>query len=277
MRRFRTIAGALCFAALSACGPTHSPSPSEPSLEPIAETPAQADADVARARIEGLQLAASGEARAPVEAETASVTGAATLIELLPDAPRAARGGGSAFVLLADPASPVGANKNLALCQALFRNTEAPANARPLYWLTRSVADAALLNDDQCTARLQSYDYARAERLAGKFGLMGQGPFLIAERHDMLDQVRTATLVDLGRTPPNQIAAALRYFRTELLPSQTLWAPESYDAEAARARISIYLDDPQQTDLPFAPRLLRATRRSSCLLTDLTDRCGVPG
>ena len=270
---------------LSACGPSpHTEAPAPPHL--LTPAPAEgAEEELERARTRDALLAAAGEARASVDAAAqaanapaAGLVVSSALTEVLPSQPRTPRHGGSAVLLLADPASPVGAVKNLALCQALFESIDTPGAApageakRPIYWLTRSPADFSDANTARCVARLLAYDYPRAERLTRKLGLSGAGPFLAAERHDLFDHSRIAAVIDLAHTPPAQIPAAMRYFRDQLLPADTLWAPESFAAETTRASISAFLDDPQ-SDLPFAPRLVRAARSGDCPPTDLTDTC----
>lgn len=276
--------------ALSVCGCGPAPRADAPARQQhLAQAPAAgSDEELARARTRDALLAASGEARAPVDAAADAATPNVGLLvtpalaEILPNERRSPRNGGSAVLVLADPASPVGAAKNLALCRAVFETADAanagpaPDAARPIYWLALVAADFSDASAERCVSRLAAYDYPRAERVQRKLGLSGAGPFLIAERHDLLEASRIAAVIDLARTPPEQVGAAVRYFRDRLLPADTLWAPESFAAETTRPAIAAFLAE-GQTDLPFTPRLVRSTRRSACALSDLTDSCAAPG
>lgn len=279
--------------ALAACSPA--PSEHTPSQQQQASlAPAPGAAEVAeRQRAQDAALAAAQEARAAVDPNAGETPAppppfgprivTLELTQLLPSEARAPRNGGSAAVLLASPDSSVGAAKNLALCRALYARFDGQRNARDrantprtLYWFIRELSPP--LTDagaEPCLERLAAYDYGRAERIGAKLGLLGAGPYLIAERHDLFEDERVAAVIDLARTPPDQIDAAVRYFRDRMLWADDVWTPPLYVAEDARADMASFLDT-TQTDLPFAPRLVRAARDAGCPLTDLRDLCQTP-
>lgn len=288
--RLSAFATMLALAASSPAPSEHAPS----RQQQFSMAPAEGATEMAaRQRAEDAALAAAQEAAAghdepgetpapPAPFGPRIVT--LELTELLPSEARAPRNGGSAAVLLAAPDSAVGVAKNLALCRALYarfdgeRNARDRANApRPIYWLIRELRMAeADVDAEPCIARLAQYDHARAERIAAKLGLRGAGPYLVIERHDLFEDQRVAGIIDLARTPPDQIDAALRYFRDRLLWADDVWAPALYAAADARADMADFLQT-TQTDLPFVPRLVRAERDSGCPLTDLRDLCETPG
>lgn len=215
---------------------------------------------------------------APREGERVLST---ALVELLPDEPRTPRQGGSAAALLADPMSAVNVAKNLAVCRALFAafdqttsETSPPdgpvASARPIYWLARGAArdgEAA----DRCLARLSAYDYERGAQLRALLGLVSPGPFLVLERADPDQFGRVAVVLDLARVRPDQIAAQIDHFRSEVLQAENSWAPSLY-------RRAPTPPPPGETLTGAASaRLMRASRDPGCVVERFLDRCGTPG
>jgi hypothetical protein len=214
------------------------------------------------------------------------------LVELLPTEPRTPRQNGSAAVLLADPASTVGANKNLILCQNLFRSFDQATTRevqvgvrpgaegelellRPIYWLTRA-ATPGQPGADRCPQRLDQFDYPRAGHIARKLGLGGAGPYLVIERHDLFETERVAAVIDLSRTAPDQIANAVHYFRDGFMQAGDVWNPQRFNQARARNDLIAFLGQ-DNGNFNFLPRLVRATRQVGCPLTNLLDICSEPG
>jgi hypothetical protein len=221
----------------------------------------------------------------------------AVVVEIGPDQARDARNGGSAAAILADPSSSVGANKNSLLCEGLFRtfeqatSEEAQVGARigaegdlemlrPIYWLAQTVTEGQP-GAEACPQRLESFDYPRSARLARKLGLVGAGPYLVVERHDLFENERVAAVIDLSRTPPGEIINAVRYFREGFAQVGDVWAPQRYERTRARDDLIAFMNNNGEGasasasggDFGFLPRLIHATRQVGCPLTNLLDVC----
>lgn len=248
---------------LAACGqkaPPHQAAPAEaPPPAPVISAPSHAEAVPA--------------ARADMPA----------LSELLPNEPRAPRDGGSGAILLADSASALGAAKNLALCHALFdpfdavsaapRPAESAADMRPIYWLSRE-GGAGAAGAERCAHRLETYDFARAQRLKRKLGLTGAGPYLIVERHDSNENERIAAVIDLSRTRTSDVGEMARYFRDVFAGADDVWDVRRYAPRQAEANLAAFFD--RAVSFGRLPFLQRASRRTGCPLSDLADSCAEP-
>lgn len=217
---------------------------------------------------------------AAAPATAAPATGAepapTIVIELLATAPRAPVLGGSGIVLLADPASALGAARNHALCRALFQSAAAVTPAqeglvlRPIYWPARSFS-IATEGVDRCAARLEAYDWTRAQRIKRKLGLTGEGPYLVVERNDASATERVAAFIDLSRTRAEDAPDVARYFRDSVLQASDVWDARRYAPDAARANIAQFFGRDVSYGRP--PRMISAARQVGCPLADVTDRC----
>ncbi len=276
------IMAAACLLMLAACGaPPRSAAPvEEPAAEAPAPPPPAADAPSEQAP-EDEESATRDEPRDRVIVPA--------LVELLPSQPRLARQGGASAVLLADPALPRSAGKNLVLCEHLFRGFEQATGReiavgarigaegeierlRPIYWLTRRVSEGRP-GAEACPTRLETYDYPRSGRIARKLGLANPGPYLVIERDDPFETERVAAVIDLSRTPQTQIGAAVVYFRDGFMQASDAWAPQTFAPTRARDDIIAFAGPGTYN---FLPQLLRATRQAGCPLTNLLDLCEAP-
>ncbi len=262
----------IALAALIACACTEqAPTPPPPGPEPIG---AQLTAPFAKG---GAPASAVATVAAATAAPATGVEPAQSIVlELITGAPRAAVLGGSGIVLLADPASPLGAARNHALCRALFQSAAAVTPAqeglvlRPIYWLARS-ASVAAEGVDRCAARLEAYDWTRAQRIKRKLGLLGDGPYLVVERNDASQTERVAAFIDLSRTRAEDAPDVARYFRDSVLQASDVWDPRRYAPEAARANVTQFFG--REVSYGAPPRMIFAARQVGCALADLTDRC----
>lgn len=211
------------------------------------------------------------------------------LVEVLPTEARAPRQGGSAVVLLANPGAALNEEKNLALCQALFRaldqattrevavgsrrTTEGETQLlRPLYWLTRSVMQERA-GADRCPTRLDSYDYQRADTIRRKLALSGSGPYLVVERHDNFTNERTAAVIDLSRARASEIPAIVAYFRTGFMQAGDVWDAQRFQREQTSPNLIAGVNNALARGI--VPRLIRTTRQVGCAFTDLLDGCSI--
>ena len=250
---------------------------SQPTSAPPSTTPAQQGVIPPPPAVPRPLAAMASATPAAAPATPASQT--PLIIELASQAARAARLGGSGVVLLADPASPLNATRNLALCEALFEGADKappapasgdPAQTRPIYWLTHepTPGDAGT---DRCPARLDAYDYQRALTLKRKLGLNADGPLLIVERADHNAHERIAAVIDLSRVRAGDIAPTTHYFRDAFAQAPDAWDAQRFAPAAISLNMAQYFGHTQTPLLP--PRLVRAARNVGCPLTDLRDGC----
>jgi len=269
--RSRVFAALLACCAVIACSEP-APPPPPPGPDPIG---AQLTAPFAKGG-----AAATASATAATAAAVAPATGVEPeqniVVELVTNAPRAPVLGGSGVVLLADPASALGAARNHALCRALFQSAAAVTPAqeglvlRPIYWPARSASIAAE-GVDRCVARLEAYDWARAQRIKRKLGLTGIGPYLVVERNDASATERVAAFIDLSRTRADDAPDMARYFRDSVLQASDVWDTRRYAPDAARTNITQFFG--REVSYGHPPRMIFAARQVGCPLADLSDRC----
>lgn len=212
------------------------------------------------------------------------------LVELLADAARTARQGGSAVVLLGDPNVALLAQRNAALCRSLFQSFDQATTGevqvgvrrsedgevellRPIYWPTRTLSPGQP-GADRCPQRLLSYDYPRAERIKRKFRLTGAGPFLVVERNDPSQTERVAAVIDLSRTRAADVPQMVRYFRDGFMQRGDIWNPRIYTPERTRGDLTAFFGQP--VNYGFLPRLVRVTQQVGCPLANLLDICDAP-
>lgn len=260
--------------ALLACACTEqAPTPPPPGPEPIG---AQLSAPFGGAKGAPPATATATAATAAAPATSAAEPAQTIVLELVTGAPRAPVLGGAGIVLLADPASPLGAARNHALCRALFQSAAAVTPAqeglvlRPIYWPART-ASVATEGVDRCAARLEAYDWTRAQRIKRKLGLMGDGPYLVVERNDASRTERVAAFIDLSRTRAEDAPDVARYFRDSVLQASDVWDARRYAPEAARANIMQFFG--REVSYGAPPRMIFAARQTGCALADLTDAC----
>lgn len=202
--------------------------------------------------------------------------------ELPSDLPRLARNGGSAVALLSS--GPDAAAHNLALCRALYRSFDTATpdeieegvrregdvieELRPIYWLVRGDY-ASLGTADACAARLEAYDFVRAEAIRAKLGLRGSGPYLAVLKADET----AAAVIDLGAAPIAETPDLVRYFKTSFSQEADVWSPARRQPEADRAALSGFLGRPApERSLPQL--ILLSIGGAGCRLGDLFDLCG---
>ncbi len=208
------------------------------------------------------------------------------IVELAPDQARAARQGGSAVVLLAAPTSNAAQRVNSALCASLFRAFDQAEHReigpgvrvrdgevqllRPVYWLTRAPMDG-LPGAAACPQRLETYDFARSDRIRRKFNLTSVGPYLLVERVEPHERERVAAIVDLSRARPQDVDRLVRYFRDGLLQRGDVWSPDQYAPARVRGDLVAFGGGPLSDDA--LPRLIRVTQQIGCPLANLLDIC----
>ncbi|MBI1251173.1 MAG: hypothetical protein GC189_06860 [Alphaproteobacteria bacterium] len=214
------------------------------------------------------------------------------VVELQHDQARTPRQGGSAVVLLGDPAVALLARRNLALCEALYttfdqatreqvevgvrRDAEGQVQLlRPIYWLARTLT-AGAPGAEGCARRLQAYDYPRAAVIKSKFRLSGTGPYLIVERNDQSATERVVAVIDLSRTRDADVVNMVRYFRDGFVQRGDIWNPGIYAPDRTRGDLTAFFGAPVQFGL--LPRLVRVTHHVGCPLANLLDICdSAPG
>jgi hypothetical protein len=195
------------------------------------------------------------------------VTPVMTLLQ--PSDDRRSQNGGSALVLLTT--APSQAERNTALCSALYtefdtadlqdietgvrRSDGAIQILRPIYWFARTPTVPDSTGASGCQARLSNYHFARANTLLKDLGLeRAVGPLLAVVSTDG----RSAGVIDLARTSPDEIVLWVRYFREVYSRRDRIWAPDVATPDAVQRDLIAFFGTRVFGMLTTAPRLVLA-------------------
>lgn len=135
---------------------------------------------------------------------------------------------------------------------------------RPVYWPYK----AGSPRNEDCSERLQNYDYTRARTVLTKLSLSGAGPFLLVSRED--ETVSSILTISANNLP--QIVQAVRFFRDGFAFRENVLDMRP------RALTTEYFHTNDELGARFRRRLLASlsfvanpAARAGCRLGDLKD------